>query len=481
MALRRMTARRGQPAQIWSDNGTNLRGADNELRQAMDRATAAEAAKKKISWRFIPPAAPFMGGAWEQMVRSVKIALEATLNERHPTNEVFRPLTHVSTDEEEPEALTPNHFLLGGPGQVPVPEEFDERDTISKSSWRAAQRLADIFWTLWLREYLPGLQNRREPHGKGPPVKINDLVQLFDTNAPRNLWIRGRVTAVYPGPDGIVRTVHVSTKGGALRRPGRKASSEIRTTSEEGTSGIEAKSGTETETSTSTEATITTEATTPTDNRGYHEHCHDVYSRPSRFTNHDQGHRSSNNESMPVKGRHTARHSTYEPRRVHAVQDESTNDSKSKGRDLTRPGAAGRCHTSAPGTGVGRRGRRRQRISLLEARIQRTGRQLVNNQPLQPQPLALTHEPQQGLGAAQASIMAPEPGTASQEDSHQQDYKSAADEVEDDFLEFEESAEGNIPTRSTSGGPDLIIATTSDAAVGRMSRLRKRPNLLKAE
>ncbi|CAH2087470.1 unnamed protein product [Euphydryas editha] len=41
MNLRRMKARRGQPAQIWSDSGTNLRGADNELRQAMDRATSS--------------------------------------------------------------------------------------------------------------------------------------------------------------------------------------------------------------------------------------------------------------------------------------------------------------------------------------------------------------------------------------------------------------------------------------------------------
>lgn len=235
MAVRRMIARRGCPTEIWSDNGTNLKAADKELRQQIDEATAEEAAKRTIAWRYIPPGAPFMGGAWERMVRSVKTALAATLHERHPTEEVLttllaeveytvnsRPLTHVSVSAEDPEALTPNHFLLGGPGRVPQPGTFTEEDTISRSSWRAAQRLADIFWTRWVREYLPELQNRREPHGRGPAVQVNDLVQIVDANLPRNVWVRGRVIATYPGPDGIVRTVDIQTKGGVLRRPVRK-------------------------------------------------------------------------------------------------------------------------------------------------------------------------------------------------------------------------------------------------------------------
>ncbi|CAK1552938.1 unnamed protein product [Leptosia nina] len=108
MALRRMIARRGCPDEIWSDNGTNLRGASRELYKLINRATQEEAARKKVKWRFIPPGAPFMGGAWERLIRSVKNALTNTLHEKSPREEVLstvlaeieytvnsRPLTHV--------------------------------------------------------------------------------------------------------------------------------------------------------------------------------------------------------------------------------------------------------------------------------------------------------------------------------------------------------------------------------------------------
>ena len=64
MAIRRMISRRGQPKKIHSDNGTNLRGADNELRSALaeldqDRI-AAEMSAKRIDWVFNPQSAPHM-------------------------------------------------------------------------------------------------------------------------------------------------------------------------------------------------------------------------------------------------------------------------------------------------------------------------------------------------------------------------------------------------------------------------------------
>lgn len=235
MALRRFIARRGTPTEIWSDNGTNLQGADRELRQSIDSATNTEASSRCISWRFIPPSAPFMGGAWERLVRSVKVALVTVLQERHPTEETLttllaevectvnsRPLTHVSVDPSDPEALTPNHFLLGGSANTAAPGEFTEGDTAGRAQWRASQRLADLFWSRWVKEYLPELQHRREPHSRGAQLRIGDLVLVADGTLPRNTWPRGVITDTYPGPDGIVRTADVRTKGGVLRRPTKK-------------------------------------------------------------------------------------------------------------------------------------------------------------------------------------------------------------------------------------------------------------------
>lgn len=226
-----MIARRGTPTEIWSDNGTNLHGADRELR----RAVQEEANKRTIRWRFIPPGAPFMGGAWERLVRSVKNALQVVLHERHPTEEVLltllaeaeytvnsRPLTHVSVDHDDPEAITPNHFILGGPTRDPAPGTFDDRDLVGRAHWRTAQRLADMFWARWVREYLPELQHRREVSGRGPALKTGDIVLVADNTLPRNTWPRGVVVATYPGGDGVVRAADVRTKGGILRRPTRK-------------------------------------------------------------------------------------------------------------------------------------------------------------------------------------------------------------------------------------------------------------------
>ncbi|XP_030754386.1 uncharacterized protein LOC115881149 [Sitophilus oryzae] len=76
--LKRFVGRRGKPAQMYSDNGTNFKGAYNELSKLADflqnnANSLVEAIENKgISWSFIPASSPHFGGLWESGVRTVK-------------------------------------------------------------------------------------------------------------------------------------------------------------------------------------------------------------------------------------------------------------------------------------------------------------------------------------------------------------------------------------------------------------------------
>nr|XP_033204611.1 uncharacterized protein LOC117165285 [Bombus vancouverensis nearcticus] len=79
-ALRRFIARRGFCVTIYSDNGTNFVGANNELRelrnllQSDDHKVKVQSflANRRIEWLFIPPNSPHFGGLWEAAVKSFK-------------------------------------------------------------------------------------------------------------------------------------------------------------------------------------------------------------------------------------------------------------------------------------------------------------------------------------------------------------------------------------------------------------------------
>ena len=173
-----------------------------------------------------------MGGVWERLVRSVKVALAATLKERSPREEVFitlfveaenlvnsRPLTHVSADSTDAESLTPNHFLLGGPNTVICPGTFDSTDLCLRKNWRVAQALTDLYWRRWVKEYLPELTRRTRWHRCEENLKVGDVVVVVDDKLPRGCWPKGMVQSTHPGKDGVVRVVDVKTASGIFRRP----------------------------------------------------------------------------------------------------------------------------------------------------------------------------------------------------------------------------------------------------------------------
>ena len=130
-----------------------------------------------------------------------------------------RPLTTVSNDPYDLEPLTPNHLLLLKPNGSLPPGVFDKRDSYSRKQWRQVQYLANVFWSRWIKEYLPTLQHRQKWTRPARNLTVNDVVLVHDKGLPRNTWLLGRIVEVYPDPSGLVRTVKLQTKQSYITRP----------------------------------------------------------------------------------------------------------------------------------------------------------------------------------------------------------------------------------------------------------------------
>ena len=67
-AFTRLTSRRGPPRELYSDNGTNFRGAEAEIKGMLalwnQKKIADILQEHGTGWHFNPPAASHYGGAW---------------------------------------------------------------------------------------------------------------------------------------------------------------------------------------------------------------------------------------------------------------------------------------------------------------------------------------------------------------------------------------------------------------------------------
>jgi hypothetical protein len=240
LAIRNFSTRYGTPKVIRCDRGTNLRGAERELVEALSKIDTNQLqvgsqdyipGDCRIKFMFNPPAAPHMGGALERLIQSVKKILKVMLKERTPKEETLRnflneaadivnsrPLTYRAIDPDEQETITPNHLLRLSTKINIAPGEFDD-DSVCKKQWRVAQNMADQFWRRWTLEYLPEITRRSKWFDSGREICVDDLVLIVDSNAPRNQWRRGRVIETVVGKDNHIRSAKLKTSTGILMRP----------------------------------------------------------------------------------------------------------------------------------------------------------------------------------------------------------------------------------------------------------------------
>ena len=104
-----------------------------------------------------------------------------------------RPLTKLSDDPNDPAPLMPNHLLLLRPGRSKPPGVFVPQDQYRRH-WRQVQYLADLFWSRWLKEYLPTLQKRYKWTNTSPNLNVGDLVLVKQDRTSRYQWPLGLIT-----------------------------------------------------------------------------------------------------------------------------------------------------------------------------------------------------------------------------------------------------------------------------------------------
>ena len=239
LVLRRFIGIYTKPTQMRSDNGTNFVGAERQLLEAVEALHESEVTRQfmleqGIDWAWQPARSPHFGGAHEALVKSTKRALYAALEvekqrHRHPTDDILRtllfevagllnarPLTPASNDPTDLRPLTPNDFLNRPPTADRPAGDF--ADALPQQRFRYLQRMLDLFWTCWRRDYLQSLTARMKWQTKDRNLAVGDLVLEVDKAAKRSQWKTGRITAVFPGADGLVRAVDVLFDTGTFRR-----------------------------------------------------------------------------------------------------------------------------------------------------------------------------------------------------------------------------------------------------------------------
>ncbi|XP_041839808.1 uncharacterized protein LOC121638843 [Melanotaenia boesemani] len=234
LALWRFIARRGTPSEILPDQGTNFRGAERELTEAlaaMEPQLQEGLSNHQITFKFNPPGAPHFGGLWEREIRSIKTALQVVIGTEALQEEVLltllvevegilnaKPLGYASADAADPDPVTPNMLLMGR-RDASLPQVSYAPSTITKRRWQHSQMMADHFWSQFIRVYLPNLQVRHKWQRSAENLKDGTVVMITDPQSPRASWPVGRITRVITSSDGCVRSAEVKVNGRTYHRP----------------------------------------------------------------------------------------------------------------------------------------------------------------------------------------------------------------------------------------------------------------------
>jgi len=218
-ALRMFMSRRGIPNTIFSDNAQTFLKVSKTLERDYN-----------IKWNFNTPYAPWQGGFYERLNRTVKEPLRFAIQKGRMDLDSIkstvarieaivnsRPLTTVTDDINDEMILTPAHFLVGG--SLVTKPSFHTRPYEERSLqllWRGKQGQLKEFWETWRVRYLREIRqvSRKKSHN----LNVGDIV-IVSNEKRRNEWPLGKIEELKTGRDGKSRSALVRFKGKSKLRP----------------------------------------------------------------------------------------------------------------------------------------------------------------------------------------------------------------------------------------------------------------------
>jgi len=218
-ALKRFISRRGAPSLIVSDNAKTF--------IAVSKLIITE---YNCTWNFITPRAPWHGGFYERLNKSLKDPLRFAVAKGSIQLQDFltiisqiealinsRPLTSIKDDISDEFVLTPAHFLVGK-SLLAHNNIVKTNDCISLPKlWDGRKERLKVFWKVWQSRYLRELRQKGRKE-KRNELKVGDIV-LIGNEKNRKDWPLGRIKELVKGRDGKVRSVAVNCRGKVLVRP----------------------------------------------------------------------------------------------------------------------------------------------------------------------------------------------------------------------------------------------------------------------
>ncbi|KAI5181997.1 hypothetical protein NEOKW01_2139, partial [Nematocida sp. AWRm80] len=251
-SLRKFIARHGTPKTMLSDNAKQFHTTDKALQAIWTAATESRAFQNycdnsHIQWKFIVERAPWQGGVYERMVKSIKDPLRSAIGRRRLHIDDFevllteieaivntRPLTYTEAEEgtvlRPIDLLNPNVNLgiphidsdLTDPDYQPSPVKGPES---LFEVFQQTTAVLDKYWDIFSKRYISELKKTPFAHNhprstiKRAPAN-GEVVIIFQESTPRAFWPLGRIIQLIPSHDNEIRAVELMIASGkTIRRP----------------------------------------------------------------------------------------------------------------------------------------------------------------------------------------------------------------------------------------------------------------------